>query len=146
VVADGAAADRLIARLAREDPRVGGAASGIARFLLGEGDGADERSVELGGEADVGGIVRALGIRAQADVVAGLAEGVRVDRRTGARTFLLRFDARLAAALGAPLGLQAGGGRADRLLVEVAFDAQGRAQALTVAGSAAVHGRAARAT
>jgi hypothetical protein len=141
VVADGAAADRLIARLREEDPKVGGAVGGIARFLLDDGDPADERSVELGGRAEAAGVLEALGIKASAGGPAGVAGGVRVDRRTGERTLVLRLDRGLAATLAAPLGLaRAGGGRTDEVLVETTYDRRGRAVALAVTGSAAVHG------
>lgn len=143
VVSDGAAADRLVAQLAADDPPALGAVGGIAAFLLGRADAAHERSVELGGRAQAEGVLAAIGLEARADVLAGVAEGVRVDRRTGERTVVLRLDRAMGATLAAPLGLRAGGERADELVVEIAFDRGGAPLSLTVAGATAVHGDAA---
>ena len=143
VVADGAAADRLIGRLGDDAPAVGGAVTGITRFLLDRDDPADERFAELGGRAEAIGVLQALGLEAGATALAGAAGGVRVERRTGRRAVLLRLHRELAATLGAPLGLAGvGGGRADEVVVETAFDRSGRATSLTVAGSGSIRGDA----
>jgi hypothetical protein len=135
VVADGAVADRLIRRLAAEDPPAGGAAIGAARFLLGRGDPADERSVTLEDRAEAVATLGALGIKARAERLASVAGGVRVARRTGERTVVVRVEGGLAAALGAPLGLGAAAERGRDLTVEATFDRRGAPVALTVAGT-----------
>jgi len=139
VVAGAAAADRLIARLAAEDPPAGGAARGAARFLLDRDDPADERSVEITGRAEASAALSALGLRARAEGLAGAAEGLRVARRTGERTVVLRVERHLAAALGAPLGLQARGAEDRGLTLEATFDRHGVPVELKLAAGRALH-------
>jgi hypothetical protein len=143
VAEDGAAADRLIRRLADEDPPAGGAAVGAGRFLLGRGDPADERSVTLEGRAEAVAALSALGLEARGEGLAGAAEGVRVARRTGERTVVLRVAGSTGVALGAPLGLDVGAGRDRSLTVEATFDRRGTPIELTVAASRALAGKAA---
>jgi hypothetical protein len=132
VLPDGAAADRLIERLEREDPPIGGGLAGLLAFARGEEEGGeDERFTTVGGAADAKAALRALGIEVGASALDERTVGVAVDRRSGTRTVALRLASEITAVLGASLG---GLGKVREGSVDVAltFDRDGRAVALTV--------------
>jgi hypothetical protein len=142
VVADAAAADRLIARLNDEDAPAGGAVPGLLRFLRERGrEGEAERVATFATRGEAEAALGALGLGPRVSALRGLTAGVRVDQRTGDRTLLLRFGGEAVAALAAPLG-RLSGGRTSATAVELTLDAARRPVALVVRGSEGIHGEA----
>jgi Flp pilus assembly pilin Flp len=142
VLPDGAAADRLIERLAEDDGGVGGGLGGIVDFARGEGgDGADERFVRFGVDVEATGALKALGLGASARGLRALSDGVRVDRRTGERTLFLERDHGVTGALTAPL-TRLGGGLGREVGAELTFDRDGRPVRLLLRAAGASDGSA----
>jgi Flp pilus assembly pilin Flp len=142
VLPDGAAADRLIERLAEDDGGVGGGLGGIVDFARGEGgDGADERFVRFGVDVEATGALEALGLGASARGLRALSDGVRVDRRTGERTLFLERDHGVTGALTAPL-TRLGGGLGREVGAELTFDRDGRPVRLLLRAAGASDGSA----
>jgi hypothetical protein len=142
IARDAAAADRLIARLARDDARVGGALPGVVRFAAGrDGGDEDERFVEFGAAAQADAVLEALGLGASARALREVTAGVRIDRRTGEHTLALRLDRAVEGALAAPLA-QLGGGRAAATAVELALGRDRRPATLMLRRVDAIRGDA----
>lgn len=139
VLPDRAAAGRLLERLSGEDGDLGGGIGGIARFLAGREGDADQRFVHFGARGEAIGTLRALGMGANGTAILDLASGVRVDRRTGERTFFLSRDRALVAELRGPL-TRATGGLARDGTVELTLDRRNRPVALVVRASGAAEG------
>jgi hypothetical protein len=150
-VADGGAADRLIARLDDEDVPAGGALAGVARFLLhpaGRGGEEAARTVTVGTRAQAEAALDALGIDLGAAGLGGLTMGAaglggvtmgaRVDGRTGRPTLLLRFSDEASAALTAPLA-HLERGVATRTDVELTLGGDRRPVALLVRQGTELH-------
>ena len=130
VLADGAAADRLIARLAGET----GGAGGVARHVAGVDDDdpvPDEEwwAVGKGGEGEAA--LRGLGLKAAAELRTSDVAGIRRGR-DGSRTVVLRSDGELAVVLTAPLVDLLGARLPASRSIELRFGADGRAESLTV--------------
>ena len=139
VAADGAAADRLIARLGEERSGAGG-------VVAGPGGGGlppvDERwwSVGSGGEAEaeLGGLGLA-GVEAEA--FSANVASVRERPRTGERTLVLRSEGELAATLLAPLA-RSGLTVPSETSLELTLDRRNEPVALTARGVRALDAEA----
>jgi hypothetical protein len=137
VVADRAAAERLMERLRSEH-------SGARRIVEGGGDGEPvplERWWSVGRGGDAEAMVSALKLEADARVLSTAA--VRVEERaTGERTVVLGLGRQITAALSAPLA-RAGLGTASSVSLELGFDSGGDPASLTVRGARGVDGEVA---
>lgn len=136
VVADAAAADRLLARLGEEG-------SGV-RALVSGGDDAlvpHERWWLAGEGMDAEAKLRGGGLAPNAQADASLVAEVRERVRTGERTYVLRSDGELSAALTAPLA-RLGMSSPSHLSIELALDRRGSPGSLTLRAARGVHGEA----
>ena len=140
VLPDAAAARALLARLGEEHRGTAGVVTGGSSDLV-----PDERWWVAGrgssaqAEAELN-VVRTGGRAALSRTVVA---GIRSRPATGERTFLLRADGELVAALTGPLGARLGMTLAGRTVVELALDAHGRPVSFLVRTSRRVHGEAA---
>ena len=140
IVADDAAAKRLVDRLEKDGAPVGAVGREMVRFLMDDAGGANERFARFGGVAEASAVIEGLGIGGvRAEGLASLALGVRIDRATGHRTFELAGDRELFAQLAAPLARVAGGLDRD-IGVDLETGPGGTPVALTVRRTAEVHG------
>ena len=136
VVADRAAAARLVARIEAEDRApVGEALSETVDFLQGEGE--EERFARFGSRGEADAVLRGLRI----DAAAGFVAGARIDGRSGRRTLELRSDGEAAAALAAPLAKLTGAGHREITLEAVVDPGRGPVE-LTVKLAAGARGAA----
>lgn len=136
VVPDAAAADRLVARLGEEGPGV--------RALVSGGDDAlvpHERWWLAGESMDAEAKLRGAGLAPTAHADASLVVQVRERVRTGERTYVLRSDGEMAAALTAPLA-GVGMSSPSHMSVELALDRRGSPASLTLRAARGVHGEA----
>jgi hypothetical protein len=142
VVADAAAARRLVERLEADGPPVGGAVPRLVEFLRGRGDdGEAERTAVVSTRAEAQAALEALGLGPRAGVLRGITGSVRLDRRTGDRTIGLRLGGELLGSLGAALA-QASAGAVSSAGAELVLDRDRRPRELVVRGVGGVHGEA----
>ena len=134
VVADAAAARRLVARLEAERPKVGGAVRGAAGFMLGRSSGgAAQELVEAGVDGDLRlprGSFHGLGTEAIALVA---------DHDANEWTLRFRHTSAVAAALTGPLTRLAGHGGGEARIAWT-FDEHRRPARLTVGVTTTAHG------
>ena len=142
VVADAAAAKRLMRRLEHEGPPALGALPGLADFLRGRGDdGEAERTAMVTSRGDAQAAREALGLGPRAAALGTITHSVRLDRRTGDRALGLRVGREVLASAGAALA-QAGAGAVAAGGVELVLDRDRRPRELIVRGTGGVHGEA----
>ena len=143
VVADAAAARRLVERLEDEGPVVGGALPGVVRFLRGAGDGEEsERRASVTSRVEAQAALEAIGLGPRAGALRDLTGSIGLDRRTGDRTLGLKLGGEAMVTLGAALGQAAAGMVVPPTGVELVFDARRRPRELVLRGAAGIHGKA----
>jgi hypothetical protein len=137
VVPDAAAAQQLVDRLDEDAPPVGAVARDAVDFVTGAKGGEDVRAVTIGPRAQVAATLSALDLGPSLGTLASMTAGVKVDRRTGRRTVLLRLPREASAALSTPIGSLDAGLQWD-VGVEAVFDRHGKGEALILRGRGAV--------
>jgi hypothetical protein len=143
---DEAAADRLLARLNREDWKAGGALRGLVRFAGGGGDeGERERFLALRSDGDARAALSALGFDAGAgSAVLERAVALRLDRRTGERTLVLEKGLEGGLELDAQVAqvAQVAGGVAMQRTLELVLDRANRPTAFVLRAAGGARGGA----